>query len=380
MVGMKGIATFFVLLACVPLVAQDGPKQRRKRAMALARQLELPARRYEVGAELWRLGPDAVPALARNLADPRPEVVAISLGVLRWFPASGDAAIMARLEELTQSDNDLVAVAAFECLGAQRLGDHNLCIDFNRNKVVRWSKNGTGDDEFEDAHSLPGSPYDAEVLPDGRVLATLGKRLVVYAGFGKNLAFEVKTNHVIDVDGMPGDRFLVADRKEHKVAVLDKDGAELWAYRQDGMLAVESGRQWNGSILVCDHRTEADGGGVHVVDGATSKQIRMVPCNQPCDAELLADGAVVAVLSKPKSVVIYERDNSVRATLGLPMKPSDVDILPDGTMIVAGGTRILHVDRQLRIIGDTTGMKYICGVQFVAGGPLPRPVEREEGR
>lgn len=348
-----------------------GLRDPAERASAAMRQLELPSRRYEAGGVLWQLGAHAVAALAGGFDDPRPEVVAAYLEVLRFLPID-DPAVLARVEGLQASPHPGVALRAFECVIAQAHRGTVALHDYDGQWIGTWDG-----EKITKRHAWPGGAFDGDLLADGGAVAACGKRLLALAVDGSE-AWEFASASAIDLDPLPGGRFLVGTSGTHDAYEIDREGTVHWRFALDNMWTVEVERLIDGRTLVSDHRTAAQGGGVHVVD-AQGKLLMTLACDNPSDALMLADGAFAVALRRDTMLAIFEPDGTERLRVGSGCPLSDLQELPDGTLLGVGDTQLVRLARDGATIGRSElDVGDLSAGRVMAGGPLPAALDEPE--
>lgn len=192
-------------------------------------------------------------------------------------------------------------------------------------------------------------PRAVAIAPDGRWLVAdrAANRIVVHSGDGKAKSLAVVSPD--DADFLPNGGYLVASARQKAVLELNAAGETVWRYDQlTGPM--DADRLANGNTLIADSRPG------RIIEVDAEKKIVWSHTEEiafPWDAEVTPDGNVIVADYNRHHVTCVRRDGSTCWRINHIGHPSAVEILADGSLLVAAHKSgwLLAFDAQRRGVG-----------------------------
>ncbi len=256
-----------------------------------------------------------------------------------------------------------------------RSADRVLVVEFSRGLVREFGPTR----EPEWTYGGPDPLLDAETLPEGGLLLAdrAAGRVIEVSALGDEV-WTVAARDPISATRLPDGNtlitsFLDSERPEPRGAVTEVSpaGETVWSLlRLD--CPTEADPLPEGHLLVCETGLESGDPArrrVTVRGRDGSELARWGGFRYPADAERLPGGGVVVADRDDGRVVFLDREGSVVRTIGGPggrvplAGPYDVDLLPDGSVLIADMARgpampgrVLRVGPDDRVLWSLTGL------------------------
>lgn len=324
--------------SCLGIPAQQAAE--KVNAGRLVKYIELPAKKQQAVRELLRLGKEAVPALARAMLDPRPEVVCTVASILR---ALGPAAAAAQpaLEKVAGGADPRCAAAARWALTGVGPREGVVLVSAGNDGEARVLDLETGK-QVGESITLRKKVFDCERLPNGNFLT---------ANWGKHEVREItpkgdvvwsygKLGAPMDADALPNGNVLIADMSKGFVREVDRSGKTVWEFKSPDPYGAE--RLPGGNTLIADFKG-------HVVEvDPKGKVVWRHECLAPMGATRLPDGNTL-IASWTNKVFVVAPDKKVVRTIGVPFSSYVARLLPGGDIVVSGDAGVARVDAQGKV-------------------------------
>ncbi len=193
-------------------------------------------------------------------------------------------------------------------------------------------------------------PSAVDVAADGRWLVAdkAANRLVIFDASGEKTYVAAAAPD--DADFLPGGGYLITSSKTKSVIEIDSSGDTVWTY--DSLeRPLDADRLANGNTLI------ADGSPGRVLEVSPDGQVvwsHQEGLLKPSDVELAPDGSVLVADYNRHHVRCLERDGTTRWKLDHVGHPSSLQVLDDDRGILVGTHKagaIVHADLDGRILG-----------------------------
>jgi hypothetical protein len=235
----------------------------------------------------------------------------------------------------------------------QALAGFTLIVDYGEYSVKELDADGKVVWSMEDLYS----PMDAEILPNGNILITEQEENAVreYTRKGDIVWEFTECESPREADGLPNGNVLITDMKNRRVIEVNRKKKITWSFGvKEGGSAFkpyDADRLSNGNTLI------ADFGGSRIIEVSPSGKIVWQQRNIPFlwDVDPLPNGNILATLhkagTKASTGKILEIRPDHKITWEIRVKnPSDADLLPDGTILVAEGNAVSLYNRAGKLL------------------------------
>lgn len=197
-----------------------------------------------------------------------------------------------------------------------------------RSKVALLSSGGT----VLDTITVPAAT-DADFLPDGRLLVTSEREGVVREldRDGRVLWQYGGLKGPRDADRLPNGNTLICDSRASRVIEVDRAGTVVWEYSRDLNLPVDADLDENGQVLIADYNR-------HFVtcarrDGSVCWRFHHL--GHPTEIQGLPDGTVLVGIPHAGMIVRIEPFNTIRDVWRLGGWIEDFSFTPEGNLLLA---------------------------------------------
>ncbi len=235
----------------------------------------------------------------------------------------------------------------------QALAGFTLIVDYGEYSVKELDADGKVVWSMEDLFS----PMDAEVLPNGNILITEQDENAVreYTRKGDVVWEFTGCESPREADGLPNGNVLITDMKNRRIIEVNREKKIVWSFgvKQAGtkFKPYDADRLANGNTLI------ADFGGSRIIEANPQGKIVWLQKNIPFlwDVDPLPNGNILATLHKAGTKVSTGKVMEIRpdhkTAWEIRVKnPSDADLLPDGTILVAEGNAVSLYNRAGKLL------------------------------
>ncbi len=235
----------------------------------------------------------------------------------------------------------------------QALAGFTLIVDYGEYSVKELDADGKVVWSLEDLYS----PMDAEILPNGNILITEQEENAVreYTRKGDVVWEFTECESPREADGLPNGNVLITDMKNRRVIEVNRKKKIVWTFgvKQGGVnfKPYDADRLLNGNTLI------ADFGRSRIIEVSPQGKVVWEQRNIPFlwDVDPLPNGNVLATLHKAGTKASTGKILEIRPDHKIAWEiraknPSDADLLPDGTILVAEGNAVSLYNRAGKLL------------------------------
>ena len=299
-------------------------------------------------AELRRLGPEAVPMLARALEVEKDRgATATTRGIVDVLASFGKDAEPVRplFEQLAKTSIPLRKIALPALVRLSWPGGIAVAADYSQNRIVAFDPRGREVFTLEKVYGA----WDVEMLENGNLLLTefALNRVLEMTRAGKEVWSYEELKNPYDADRLPNGNTLIADTFGERVVEVNPEGEVVWEFK-GGIKPYDVNRLANGNTLIADGRRD------RIIEINPAGEIVWELPNMPSvhDVDRLPNGNTLVTQRTLHRVIEVDRDGKIVSRIEDLSAPSDADRLPNGHTIVAENGRVREFDRRGNVVWE----------------------------